>query len=104
LDRVESTGRFEIVQEDHVDRWLGQVRRRTYNGRCELVEWQAKLNEAASDVAGVLAGTSTPSSDDDPVPTNLVDLIPLTAINPSRESLGGPARPGRRQAEDRVRP
>jgi hypothetical protein len=52
-------------------------------GPVEL-EWESAVDQAGRNVAGVLAETAVLPTDDDPVPTNLVDLIPLAAANPRR--------------------
>src|SRR5215472_2327048 len=48
------------------------------------LEWESVVDQAGRNVAGVLAETAALPTDDDPVPTNLVDLIPLAAANPRR--------------------
>jgi len=46
------------------------------------VEWEAKLDEAGRNVAQVLAETPGAPTESDQIPTNLVDLIPLTTASP----------------------
>ena len=46
------------------------------------VELKARLSEAARNVANALEPTASPPDNDDPVPTNLVDLIPWVERNP----------------------
>ncbi|BCB90504.1 hypothetical protein [Phytohabitans suffuscus] len=47
-------------------------------------EWESTLDEAGRSVAGVLAGTAVPPGDGAPVPSNLVDLLPMATANPRR--------------------
>lgn len=48
------------------------------------IEWDAKVDETARNVAGALTETSKMPRDDGEIPTNLVDLLPVTSVNPSR--------------------
>jgi len=48
------------------------------------VEWEATLDAAGRSVAGALAETATLPGEGDPIPTSLVDFIPLIAANPRR--------------------
>jgi hypothetical protein len=48
------------------------------------VEWEPSAELATRNVAGALAESAVPPSDDEPIPTNLVDLIPMATANPQR--------------------